>query len=107
MRKQRQKLEECDKQPCRTFLREDFAIQIIMDCRSIKSKLGLNQHDPVMTQERSILIKIKSVFSADSIIFQHSVLSYRIDAYFPKYKLAIEVDELGYNDRHIDYEMQR
>ena len=26
---------------------------------------------------------------------------------FYKYKLAIEVDELGHNDRNIDYELQR
>ena len=30
-----------------------------------------------------------------------------IDAYFPKYKSAIEVDEQGNNDRDIDYEMKR
>ena len=38
---------------------------------------------------------------------QYSVLGYRIDLYFHKYKLAIEVDELGHNDRNIDYEIQR
>ena len=72
-----------------------------------KSRLGFNQHDPTMTQEQSILLKIKSVFSAVSIIFQHSVLSYIIDAYFPKYKLAIEVNEQGHKGRDIDQEIQR
>ena len=38
---------------------------------------------------------------------QHNVLGYRIDAYFPKYKLAIEVNEQGHNDRDIDYEIER
>ena len=38
---------------------------------------------------------------------QYTVLGYRIDLYFHKYKLAIEVDELGHNDRNIDYEIQR
>ena len=38
---------------------------------------------------------------------QYTVLNYRIDLYFHKYKLAIEVDELGHNDRSIDYEIQR
>ena len=32
---------------------------------------------------------------------------YRIDAYFSKYKLAIEIDEQGHNNRDIDYEMER
>ena len=38
---------------------------------------------------------------------QYTVLNYRIDLYFHKYKLAIEVDELGHNDRNINYEIQR
>ena len=38
---------------------------------------------------------------------QYTVSGYRIDLYFHKYKLAIEVDELGHNDRNIDYEIQR
>ena len=54
--KQRQELQNCDKQPCRRFLREDFAVQIIMDCRTIiavnfKTRLGFKQHDPMMTKE--------------------------------------------------------
>ena len=38
---------------------------------------------------------------------QYTVIGYRIDLYFHEYKLAIEVDELGHNDRNIDYEIQR
>ena len=38
---------------------------------------------------------------------QYSVLSYRIDLYFHKYKLAIEVDELGHADRNINNEIER
>ena len=37
---------------------------------------------------------------------QYSVLCYKIDLYFHEYKLAIEVDELGHNDKNIDYEIQ-
>ena len=33
------------------------------------------------------------------ILLQHSVLGYRLDLYFPKHKLAIEVDEKGHTDR--------
>ena len=38
---------------------------------------------------------------------QYTVIGYKIDLFFHKYKLAIEVDELGYNDRNIKYETQR
>ena len=54
------------------------------------------------TKEQAVLNSIKDAFKA-----QHTVLGYRIDLYFHKYKLAIEVDELGHNDRNIDYEIQR
>ena len=39
-------------------------------------------------------------------ICKHNTLS-QIDLYFHKYKLAIEVDELGHNDRNINDEIQR
>ena len=105
LKKQRQELQNCEKyQPCRKFLREDFAIQVILDCRTtptvhFKTRLGFNQHDPIMTQEQSILTKIRSIFPNETIIFQYHVLNCRIDAYLPKHKLAIEIDELGHADR--------
>ena len=104
LRKQRQELQNCGKsQSGRRFLKENFAKQIIMDCRTtsavnFRTRLGFNQHDPIMTQEQSILSKIVTVFAVEEIILQHNILGYRTDAYFFKYKLAIEVDELGHND---------
>ena len=74
---------------------------------NFRTRLGFNQHDPIMTQEQSILSKIMTIFVAEEIILQHNVLGYRIEAYFPKYKLAIEIDEQGHNDRDIDYEIER
>ena len=38
---------------------------------------------------------------------QYTVTGYRIDFYFHKYKLIIEVDGLDHDDRNIDYEIQR
>ena len=38
---------------------------------------------------------------------QYTVLNCRFDLYFHKYKLAIEVDKVGHNDRSVDYEKQR
>ena len=34
-------------------------------------------------------------------------MSYKIDVYFPKYKLAIEVHGQGHNNRDINYEVER
>ena len=74
---------------------------------NFKTKLEFNQHDPIMTQEQSLLSKIVTLFAGKKIILQFNVPGYRIDAYFPKYKLAIEIDEHGHNDRDIDYEIKR
>ena len=112
LKKERQKLQNCGKyQPCRKFLREDFAIQVILDCRttpavSFKTRLWLNQHDPIMTQEQSILTKIRSIFPNETLTFQYHVLNYGMDAYLPKHKLAIEIDELGHVDIINDHERQ-
>ena len=38
---------------------------------------------------------------------QYSVLGYRIDLYFHKHKLAIEVNELGHADRNLNNEIER
>ena len=61
----------------------------------------------INTKEQSVIKSIKDAFEGENMQTQYSVLSYRIDLYFHKYKLAIEVDELGHNDRNIDYEIQR
>ena len=74
---------------------------------NFKTKLGFNQHDPIMTQVQSILSKILTLFANEEIILQHNALGYRTDAYFSNYKLAIEVDEQEHKDRDIDYEIQR
>ena len=83
-----------------------------MDSRAVssvkfKSRLGFKYRDPIMTQQQSVLTKIREVFSTEEISFQHFVLGYRIDAYFLKYKLAVEVDEKGHNDRDLESEIER
>ena len=64
-------------------------------------------HDVINTKEQTVLKAIKDVFEGQSMQTQYSVLGYKIDFYFHHYKLAVEVDELGHNDRNINYEIQR
>ena len=52
------------KQPNRRFLRIDFELKIIMDCRtdescSLKKNLGFSLHDVINTKEQTILRSIK------------------------------------------------
>ena len=40
---------------------------------NFRTKLGLRQHDPVMTQEQSVLTKFVTVFAAEEIIMQYNI----------------------------------
>ena len=72
-----------------------------------KKRLGFTLHDVINTKEQTVISTIKDIFEGENMQTQYSVLGYRIDLYFHKYKLAIEVGELGHNDRNIDHEIQR
>ena len=74
---------------------------------AIKTRLGFNQHDLLMTKEQSVLTKIMKVFVSEEILLQQFFLSCKIDLYFSKHRLAIEIDEKGHNDRNTDYETER
>ena len=62
-------------------------------------ELRFKQHDIVLSKKQSVISKIAKLFSIEKMLLQHSVLDDRIDFYFPKHKLAIEVDEKGHTDR--------
>ena len=60
-----------------------------------------------MTKQQSIGLWLRKLFSSEEIIEGFSALNYLIDFYFPKYKLAIEVDELGHKVRDQTKENKR
>ena len=83
-----------------------------MDCRTdrscnLKRNLGFTLQDVINTKEQTVINSIKDAFEGKDMQTQYTVIGYRIDLYFHEYELAIEVDELGHNDRNIDYEIQR
>ena len=105
-------VDEPIKQRNRRFLRIDLALKIIMDCRtdescSLKRNLGFNLHDVINTKEQTVLRSIKDAFEGEDMQTQYTVIGYRIDLYFHKHKLAIEVDELGHADRNLNNEIER
>ena len=112
-KKRRCETQECeDYQPCRKFIAEELAIHLILDTKTVKAgqlkiKLGFNQLDPIMTKQRSIGLRLRKLFSSKEIIEDFSALNYLIDFYFPKYKLAIEFDELGPEDKDQTKENKR
>ena len=52
-----------------------------------------------MTKQQSIGLRLRKLFPNEDIIEDFSALYYLIDYYFPKRKLALEVNELGHKDR--------
>ena len=100
------------KQCNRIFKDEKLAIRLILYCRTtlahkFRARLGFKQYDVILTKEQSVLTKIMSSFEGENMQTQYNVLSYRIDLYFHDYKLAIEIDQNGHNDRKIDCEIKR
>ena len=41
------------------------------------------------------------------MIRQHPIGKYRVDIYFPKYKIVLECDEFNHEDRDKNYELER
>ena len=70
-------------------------------------QLGSRLHNVIYTKEQTVLESIKNAFEGEDMQTQYSVLGYRIDLYFHKHKLAIEVDELGHADRNFSNETER
>ena len=75
--------------------------------QTFRSLLGFTEHDILKSKESSIIEKIQTVFSAEKILLQHNVFTYRIDLYFPVHKIAVKIDEIGHQNRDIIYETQR
>ena len=105
-------VDEPIKQPNRRFLRIDLALKIIMDCRtdescSLKRNLGFNLHDVINTKEQTVLRSIKDAFEGEDMQTEYTVIGYRIDLYFHKQKLSVEVDEIGHADRNLNNKIKR
>ena len=105
-------LNESTKQPNRRFIHNDLALKIIKNCRTdescnLKRNLGFTLHDVINSKEQTVINSMKDAFEGENMQSQYTVLGYRIDLYFHKYKLAIEIDEFGHDDRNIDYKIER
>ena len=61
----------------------------------------------INTKEQTVLNLIKNAFERENMQTLYSVLGYRIDLYFHKHKLAIEVGDLGHAGRNLNNEIER
>ena len=83
-----------------------------MDCRTdescnLKRNLGFRLNDVINAKEQTVLKSIKDAFVGEDMQTQYSVLGYRIDIYFHKYKHGIEIDESGHADRNLSKEIEK
>ena len=83
----------------RVFVRNDLVKRKIKGCRKsskkfleLKEKLGLNP-DLVTCDEQDIISALQVAFEGEVIHIHYCLENKRFDAYFPKDKLGIEVDE--------------
>ena len=94
------------------YFHEDIIMPVIMHSRiptksiNLRSKLGLNQYDIILTKEQSVLKSVMDASEVENMKTQYRALECRIDLYFYDYKLAIEVDEKGHKDRNIDQKIK-
>ena len=72
----------------------------------IQKGLGLDP-DVVTCDEQDIISALQVAFEGEIILTQHCIKNKRIDAYFSKYKLGIEVDEYNHEGRNFEYEQNR
>ena len=97
-------------QPCRRFVRNDLVERKIKSCKKspkkcleFKKMLGLDP-DVVTCDKQDIISALQVAFEGEIILIQHCTKNKRLDAYFPKYKLGIEVDEYNHEGRNFEYE---
>ena len=70
--------------------------------------LGTELHkNKWLCKDQDTLRQIMLAFNSEEMIHQFSVGKYRIDLYFPRYKVAIEYDDFDHRDRDIGCEAER
>ena len=94
------------------YAHESTIIPVIMHCRTpesckFKKCLGFKLHDEINCKEKTLFDSIKDAFKGKNMQTQNSIIGYKTDLYFHQYKLAIEVDELGHNDKNIYSKIER
>ena len=100
-------------QPCRRFVRNDLVERKIKSCGKasekflkFKEKLGLDP-DIVTCDEQDFISALQIAFEGEIIRTQYCIENKRLDAYFPKYKLGIEVDKYNHKYKDPNHEQTR
>ena len=106
LEKQKELTPNAENQRCRVFVRNDLVKRRIKSCRKsskrfleFKKKLGLDP-DVITCDKQDIISALQVVFEGEIILTQYCIKNKRLDAYFSKYKLGIDVDEYNHEIRN-------
>lgn len=96
-----EKINGCSGNQKITLLSEQGIKRLLCSSRKPKSVhlaslCGITTNHKYVPIETSFVINIKKTFHGEEIECQYKVDKYNIDIYFPKYKLAIEIDEYAH-----------
>ena len=99
--------------PGRRIVRNDLVERKTKNCRKasekflkFKEQLGLDPFK-IPCDEEHIISALQAAFEGEIIHTQYCIENKRLDAYLPKYKLGIEVDEYDHEYRDTEYERSR
>ena len=97
----------------RIFVRNDLVEKKIKSRRNapgkflkFKEKLGLDPYK-ITCDEQDIISTLQVAFEGEIIHTQYCIDKKRLDIYFPKYKVGIEIDEYEHEYRDLEYEQVR
>ena len=87
-------------------------LSVINDCRAdelcnLKKDLRFRLHDVINAKKQVVINSIKDAFEGENMQTSYSVLGYRIDLYFHKHKLVLEVDELEHAGKNLSNEIEK
>ena len=71
-----------------------------------KKKLGLDP-DIDSCDEQDVISALQVAFEGEIILTQHCIKNKRIDAYFSKYKIGIEINEYNHESWNSNYDKSR
>ena len=86
-KKRRSEIQDCeDFQPYEKFAVQKLAVHLVIDIKTVKVaelkiKPGLNQVDPVMSKQESMVLRLRKTFLGEEITEDFSALNYLIDFY--------------------------
>ena len=87
-------------------------LSVINDCRAdelcnLKKDLRFRLHDVINAKKQVVINSIKDAFEGENMQTSYSVLGCRIDLYFHKHKLVLEVDELEHAGKNLSNEIEK